>query len=107
MRIFSVANLHAKVYVLGTTALIGSANASQHSAHTLVEAMLLTTDRKVVEKSKAFVRSIAKNELGPEQLRRLRKLYRSPQRLTTGSRRKAIVRGRASMRPFRRYGWCA
>ena len=50
MRIFSVANLHAKVYVLGTTALIGSANASQHSAHTLVEAMLLTTDRKVVEK---------------------------------------------------------
>ena len=93
MRIFSVANLHAKVYVLGTTALIGSANASQHSAHPLVEAMLLTTDRKVVEKSKAFVRSIAKNELGPEQLRRLRKLYRPPQRLTTGSRRKSNRQG--------------
>jgi hypothetical protein len=88
VRIFSVANLHAKVYVLGTTALIGSANASQHSARTLVEAMLLTTDRKVVERSKAFVRSIAKNELGPEQLQRLRKLYRPPQRPLGGARRK-------------------
>jgi hypothetical protein len=37
VRIFSIANLHAKVYVFGNAALIGSANASQHSARTLVD----------------------------------------------------------------------
>jgi PLD-like domain len=104
VRIFSVANLHAKVYVFGTTALIGSANASRHSAQTLVEAMLLTTDRRVVEKSKAFVQSIAKNELGPEQLRRLQKLYRPPRRHLGGARRKNKPQGArvtASLPPMR------
>ena len=103
VRIFSVANLHAKVYVFGTTALIGSANASRHSA-TLVEAMLLTTDRKIVEKSKVFVQSIAKNELGPEQLRRLQKLYRPPRRPLGGTRRKNKPQGArvtASLPPMR------
>src|SRR5262249_7705172 len=87
VRIFIVANLHATVYVFGTTALIGSANVSKHSAQTLVEAMLLTTDRKVVEKSRNFVQSFAKNELGPEQLTRLQALYRPPRGPLGGARR--------------------
>jgi hypothetical protein len=73
VRIFSYPNLHSKVYVLDRTAAIGSANASQNSSRTLLEAVVLTNDRLVVTEARAFVVSIAKNELGP-----LQKIYRPP-----------------------------
>src|SRR5262245_11427904 len=40
VRIFSVPSLHAKLFVFGARAFIGSANVSNHSAHTLIEAMV-------------------------------------------------------------------
>ena len=44
VNVSSVGNLHAKVFVIGNRAFIGSANASFHSAQTLVEAMIETTE---------------------------------------------------------------
>jgi hypothetical protein len=78
VRIFSYPGLHAKVYVFGKTAAIGSANASHHSVNVLTEAMVMTSDVKAVEQARTFVKSIAKDELGPEALKRLSKLYRPP-----------------------------
>jgi PLD-like domain len=88
VRIFNYTRLHAKVYVFGTVAAIGSANASRNSANVLTEAMVLTTDRQIVNDAKEFVRSVAKNEMGPDELRRLQKLYREPRRPFAGEQRK-------------------
>lgn len=78
VRIFSVKNLHAKVFIFGGQAFIGSSNASRHSASRLKEAVLRTTEREAVNAAKAFVLEMCKDELGPESLKSLKKLYRPP-----------------------------
>lgn len=78
VRVYSVQNLHAKVYIFGGQAFIGSSNASQFSAYRLKEAMLRTTERGAVKAARAFVRDLCKEELGPEALKGLQKLYRRP-----------------------------
>jgi len=78
VRIYSVDNLHAKVFVLGSKAFVGSANVSRHSADTLLEAMVATTDRKVVRAARRYVRGKFFEELGPKELDRLQQMYRPP-----------------------------
>lgn len=95
VRIFSVENLHSKLLVLGSRAYIGSANVSNHSANTLLEAVLVTTDRHSVSAARAYIRSLCLNELGLEELRRLSGLYRRPQM----HGKKGVKRQRRSRRP--------
>jgi hypothetical protein len=78
VRIYSVANLHAKVFVFGKAAYIGSANVSNRSAGRLVEAVVRTTDRATVLSARAFVRALCLQELTPTVLRRLQAIYRPP-----------------------------
>lgn len=89
VKIFSVPNLHAKIYVIGRSAFIGSANVSGHSANTLVEALLCTTDPKAVSGARQFVIDSSIQEYGPEMLKELSKIYRPPHR-PGGKRMKAI-----------------
>lgn len=79
--VYSVANLHAKVFVFGRMVFIGSTNASGSSADTLIEAVIRTTDRNSVADAREFVQSQCLVELGPAELDRLQKLYRPPKRL--------------------------
>lgn len=89
VRVYSVPNLHSKVFVLGRAAFIGSANVSTHSATSLVEAVLRTREPAVVGAAKRFVRDLCVHELGPEALKRLSKLYRPPRFIgRAGTRRK-------------------
>src|SRR5438034_685318 len=46
--VYSVPNLHAKVFVLGRAAYIGSANVSSRSASQLIEAVIRTTEPSAV-----------------------------------------------------------
>jgi hypothetical protein len=78
VEVFSVMNLHAKVYVTGSNAFIGSANASQHSAGTLIETLLQTTEPQAVKQSRQFVETLCLQSLGPEQLKALVNIYRPP-----------------------------
>lgn len=87
VQIFSSPLLHGKVYVFGKRAAIGSANTSNNSAKTLIEAMVFTTDSAVVKQASRFVRSLAKNEIGPEEIKALQKLYKPP-KLAFGVRRR-------------------
>jgi hypothetical protein len=66
------------VFVFGTKAFVGSANVSHRSAATLVEAMLASTDCKAVVAARNFVRCLCVQELGPEAIKRLVKIYRPP-----------------------------
>jgi hypothetical protein len=103
VRVFNVTNLHAKVYVFGRQAFIGSANASETSANRRKEAMVRTTERGVVADARAFVRGLCQEELGPETLASLQKLYRRPKFPggTRRSRSKATGRVRAEYSPIR------
>jgi phosphatidylserine/phosphatidylglycerophosphate/cardiolipin synthase-like enzyme len=87
VRIYSRKNLHAKIFVFGSKVFVGSANASLHSAHTLREAMLVTTDRNAIATAREFIRELCVQEIGPETLTRLAKLYRPP-RLPGGGRQR-------------------
>jgi hypothetical protein len=79
VRVYSIENLHAKVFVLGSTAFIGSTNVSKHSAETLIEAVVATTDHVAVKAARQFVRELCLHELGPMELDRLQQIYRPPQ----------------------------
>lgn len=79
VRIYSVENLHAKVFVLGKRAYIGSNNVSNRSAEHWVESAVRTTEPRAVQAARKFVEQLCFNELGPGQLRNLMKIYRPPQ----------------------------
>lgn len=79
VKIYSASDLHSKIYVLGNKLFIGSANVSSRSKNVLKEAMMLTEDRKAVSEAKSFVDSLVNIELGIENLKRLKKIYRPPQ----------------------------
>jgi hypothetical protein len=76
--VYSVSNLHAKVFVLGKAAYIGSANVSSRSSSQLVEALIRTTEVRSVRAARQFVNSHCLHELTPTVLGRLAKLYRPP-----------------------------
>ena len=95
--IHSVSNLHAKVFVLGRTAYIGSANVSSHSANYLIEAVIQTTEYGAVRTARQFVRSHRLHQLTPRVLQQLVPLYRPP-RVPGGQRRRKRNEG-TSRRP--------
>jgi hypothetical protein len=85
VRLFSQSDLHATVYVFGTTAFVGSANASTSG---LIEAVIQTSSRHTVATAREFVRSLCRSlvPLGEEQLRHLAELYREPRHRSTRRR---------------------
>lgn len=98
VRVYTVPNLHSKVFVFGREAFIGSANVSNRSATSLVEAVVRTRDLKTVTAAKRFVGELCVHELGPEAIRRLEKLYRPPKFLGgRGPRPKAHRAARAEL----------
>lgn len=78
VKVYSVPNLHAKVFVLGRAAYIGSTNVSSRSESHLVEAGVRTTEPGTVQAAREFVQKNCLHELTPTVLMRLAKLYRPP-----------------------------
>ena len=78
VKIYNVQNLHAKVFAFDKGVLVGSANASRHSANVLQEAVAHVGDIAIIRAARKFVKSLCLERLGPEELKRLQKLYRPP-----------------------------
>jgi len=78
VRIFSCDNLHAKIFVRGSTMYIGSANVSNNSATGLQEAMLVTSDKSLVTQAKKTIKSFCIKDLGIERLKQLSNIYKAP-----------------------------
>lgn len=76
--VYSVANLHAKVYVVGRTAYIGSNNVSHTSATRWMEAAVRITDSGEVSSARKFVDDLCLDALTPGSLKKLAKLYQAP-----------------------------
>lgn len=89
--VYSVPNLHAKVFVVGRAAYIGSTNVSNRSAAHLVEAVIRTTDPGAINAARKFVGDQCLRQLTPELLKKLAKVFRPPK----------IPGGRRGVRPIR------
>jgi phosphatidylserine/phosphatidylglycerophosphate/cardiolipin synthase-like enzyme len=79
----SCPDLHAKVAVLGQTALVGSCNLSASSEEDLTELALLTDRKQIVAQATAFIHNLreASERIGDDFLRRILKLkVRRPRR---------------------------
>jgi len=84
--VHSVTNLHAKVFVVGKRAFIGSANVSTQAASHLIEAGIVTTNPQLVASCRRFVESLRGATVTPEEAKRLEKLFR-PRKFAGGGRR--------------------
>lgn len=76
--VHSVSNLHAKVFAVDGRAFIGSSNASNRSAHQLLEAAVQVDARPVVAACRNYVDSLLGELVTPEFAHRMEKLYRPP-----------------------------
>jgi len=78
VKVYSLENLHAKVFVLGRTAYVGSANVSASSKEYLVEAVVAIHDRNTVAAAKSFVTGLCEARVTDSELDRLEAIYRPP-----------------------------
>jgi PLD-like domain len=78
VRIYSSERLHAKVFVFGRSVFVGSANVSTNSQNALFEAVVRTRNRRTVTLARQFVREHCLRSIGPEEIKRLAKIYRPP-----------------------------
>ena len=80
-------DLHAKVFLFGTKAIVCSANLSMHSHSGLDEAGLLTTDRAVVRNIRSWFSLRRQERASRQYVTDCSKVYRPPQgRSTTKSK---------------------
>ncbi len=79
VEVHSCSNLHAKVFVFGKRAVVGSANASGHSASSLIEAAIETTDPTTVAQCREFIESLRGEHVDLVYARKLAKIYKPPQ----------------------------
>ena len=78
VELYSYEKLHAKVFVFGNMALIGSANVSDNSATELTECMVEFKNPSTVSAARGFVRSLAVEPLSPEYVKYLKTIYKPP-----------------------------
>lgn len=93
VRVHHCSNLHAKIYVFDKTAVVGSSNVSHHSERQLLEACVETTDRKVVESARRFIRGLLGDRIGLDYARKMISYYQPPK-----WPRKGVPRGRTTRR---------
>jgi hypothetical protein len=96
--VFNCANLHAKIYVLGNTVIIGSANLSKHSQMRLIESGLLCRDKNVVSSAIGLIKALQVENVTTEYIKLCKKWYKPPQFL---SEKKTI--GKNTTKVFPKY----
>lgn len=95
VEVHACANLHAKVFVFGNTAIVGSANVSASSANSLVEACVEINNRSFAISCRRFVESLAGDAVGLEFAKEMAQLYKPPRmgrsRRKKGSKTKRVL----------------
>lgn len=101
VEIHACRNLHAKVFVLGDTAIVGSSNVSRSSSKYLIETAIATETAGIVSEARRLVASLRGDPIGMEFARRMKKLYRPPRTGLGGAARNA----ERSTRPLHSRMW--
>lgn len=89
--VYSCTDLHAKLFVFGKHAVIGSANVSNRSKNVLIEAAIETTDPVVIRSCKQFVADQCLEPITEDDIERLAPLYKPP---GGGSTKTTSIQGR-------------
>lgn len=89
VEVHACANLHAKVFVLGDTAIVGSANVSTSSAKSLIEACVEIKNRSFAAKCRKFIDSLKGDKIGLEFAKKMAPLYKPPKFDGVGARAKS------------------
>jgi hypothetical protein len=93
VEVHAVSNLHAKVFVVGRIAIVGSSNLSGSSEEDLVEAAIETSAPPLVGACRAFVDSLRGDQIGDAYAKRLAALYKPPRKAPRrGRNRKKVIR---------------
>lgn len=69
VRLCNSQNLHAKLFVFDSTAIVGSANASENSASVLLEAAAKVTDARFAARARLYIQGLAHQTVTPAYLR--------------------------------------
>lgn len=80
VRLYSSPGLHAKIFVLGDTAVVGSSNMSKASERELREAVIVVREPAAVRAAADAARHLLDRGLGKADLDDAARLYRTPQR---------------------------
>lgn len=78
VEVHSCSNLHAKVFVFGKRAIIGSCNASKLSTDYYLEAAVETTDPSVVSQCRDFIQRLRGDQISPKYAKELCKIWNPP-----------------------------
>ena len=78
VKIFSCSNLHAKVFIFDNTLIVGSSNVSQNSKNKLLEAAIVTKNKKSIIKANTWIKSLQLQEISPEQIEHGKRIYKPP-----------------------------
>ena len=97
-RVFSIGNLHAKVFVTENRVFVGSANVSRNAAEHLMEAVAVSESRRLIAAARRYINGLCLEELGPDELLRLSKLYVPPTEFPGAWRQPAMRRGSVKAR---------
>lgn len=76
--VYSAQYLHAKVFAFDDVAFVGSANASEHSASMLIEAILKVETKREISTIREFVSSLCLTQLSAADLKELGQFYKKP-----------------------------
>jgi hypothetical protein len=76
--IYNLGNLHAKVYLFDNTAIIGSANVSNHSANYLLEGAVLTNEKKVLRDVDRFISDHCNERVDQDYIELCKSYYNPP-----------------------------
>lgn len=76
VQIFNEPRLHGKVVVFPTKAFVGSANVSSRSKDVLIEAVVETTDSRVVDRTRRFVKRHSRevSRIDRDEIQKMRKI---------------------------------
>lgn len=91
VRVYSRRGLHAKVFVIGRAAFVGSTNLSRHSATKLIEALVEVREPYTVAALRAFVDSMCLVALTDRALEDLVRIYRPPKSSAAAARKRRRI----------------
>ncbi len=86
VRLYQQADLHAKVYLLGKTLIVSSANLSGPSRDRLDETGVLSTERSCIREAMAWFRARLTQPVMPKWLKECERVYRPPRNPMGGRR---------------------
>lgn len=87
VQIYTLINLHAKIFLFDKSVIVGSTNASFNSADTLIEAAILTDDKKAIKDAEEFFLENCVEKVESDYIKLCKSKYNPPKFLGAKSKR--------------------